>query len=231
MPTELYRLRPSAFYRPFDHRLQLAQRLVAGDLPAPARSWPDAVVERAAAVLRGDGPDAAIEAALRLRQDGPALDRGELDGRILAGHPSEDIATALNLPIDVVEVYGSLFFDVSRSVDHRWLAAGGAAVGFGVTEPEALIRWAGYQGFVGEVAQYFRQGLDKLAELTEGPDLAGEEVETMRSCRRWLEVMALSVEDPVRVLAHQCNIKLPPASPERTGRRTPALQVRDATRG
>jgi hypothetical protein len=179
-------------------------------------------------VLRRDRPDAAVEAARQLRLDGPPLVRGELDGRILVGHPAEMIAGAMNVPAEVVELYEALFYDVRpRSIDDHWRAAGGAAVGYGVTEPEALIRWSGYKGLVASVAKYFRRGLDKEAELKESSDLAGEELELMRSCRRWVEVLALSAEDPVAVFAYMAGVKpltWPVATRRSAARRPPCAE-------
>jgi hypothetical protein len=192
MDAPLHRLRSERPFRPLDWRWQLAVQLHAGDLPPRCRDWADAPVVRAARFLAGR-PDPVLAQALAVR-DGPALDRSELEARLLAGQPEAAIATAVGLPRAVVRLSAALFVHVcDRLAARGWLlhhAVGETA--FTGLEPGdtdgalklAAVRLPGESFAV--VVRYHRAGLDRVADRDAAavPD-AGERAD-LRAMRAWL---------------------------------------------
>src|SRR5262245_9343423 len=182
--------------RPIDRRFRLAWNMARGLLPDFARDWADDLVRQAADVLRGDQPaNATVTAALNLRA-GPLLDRAELEARLLAEQKQADIATAVGLPVDAVDVYAKLYFDLTGQTKARsWMVHEGigskAYDGLTPDDIDAILKLIGFQcglAVLEPAVRYYRQGLHLVAELEAVPGLDPEERAWARSIRYWVNV-------------------------------------------
>ena len=112
---------PASPFCPPDWRWRLAAALRSGLLPRRRRLRDPRVAAAArlqAGLARpGRAEDRAVLAASRLRSEGDARRRLELEARVLAGQPAGAIAARLGLPADVVEAFEKLFFDVRDRLD------------------------------------------------------------------------------------------------------------------
>jgi len=64
--------------------------------------------------------DPAVDDAYALRCSADKLARGVLEARLLADQPAAEIAAACALPVEAVEAYAALFFDVAGKLDSQF---------------------------------------------------------------------------------------------------------------
>jgi hypothetical protein len=76
------------------------------------------------ALGRVDRPDPAVARALQLSRADPPFDRWQLEGYLLTAEPLEAVARHCALPVEAVEAYHALLFDVRPRLTARdWIAA------------------------------------------------------------------------------------------------------------
>jgi hypothetical protein len=122
-PPYVLDLLPACPWRPVDWRWQLACLRARGE--RRLRRLDDEAVRRAARFLRtiarlgrarAESHDPAVAAALRLHDVPDGWDRQAIECYILAGLDDSEIAARVGLPVETVEVYVELYFDVRSNL-------------------------------------------------------------------------------------------------------------------
>ena len=91
-----------------------------------------------------------IAAAIGIHEGEPTT-RVAVEARLLAGEPIEAIARRCGVPVETVEVYEQLFFNVTDRLENTsyilFCAIGPATYeGFDLDDPGAVLRWFAYMG-------------------------------------------------------------------------------------
>jgi hypothetical protein len=102
-----------------------------------------------AAPGRADRPDPAIAQALRLSRADPPFERWRLEAYLLTAEPLVAVARHCALPVEAVEAYHALLFDVRPRLAARdWIAARalrpGPGNGFGGDQPGGVWKACAY---------------------------------------------------------------------------------------
>jgi hypothetical protein len=122
--------------------------------------------------------------------EGEPTSRMAIEARLLAGEPIEAIARRCGAPVDAVEVYEQLFFNVTDRLENTsyilFHAIGPATYeGFDLDDPGAVLKWFAYMGG-SRALDFLLGGRDTLCDLlpTEGHAIPHGEAARLARLRR-----------------------------------------------